>query len=202
MADIQNGRIPNPFINPPKEITCTSEEFIEEIVSDNIFFGGGYPWNKLWRTASFSSSIPFYDESLTIYEDKLWVVKAASQIKSVTILSDLLYHYVLIPNSLTRKDADVIDRQPFAYQAYEYILDYLASQNNKTAYYKAAWFYFDFIYEDLKTLTDNAHRSSHKSQYRITKQYYKRLCKRIPFGKLNYPVYTYHYASWLFHHLF
>ena len=47
-------------------LVCDRETLLTEIVSDNIHYGGGYPWNKIWRTSALrgaDGSLPLYDES-------------------------------------------------------------------------------------------------------------------------------------------
>ena len=170
-----------------------------EVASDNIHYGGGYPWNKIWRTSALrdaNGSLPLYDESLTIYEDKLWVLEAGARISSALIMPHILYHYMFLPGSLTHKDTDIIDRQPLAYKAYDKILDFL-EKDFPEAYIKAYNFYFDVIFDDIHVLKDARHRDHYQKQYTETMATYKRLCKRITPRTLYYPIRSPQFCSWL-----
>ncbi len=181
---------------------CDRTHFLTGIVSDNIYCGGGYPWNKIWKTSALLDSdgnLPKFDESLTIYEDKLWAIEAGARISSVLILPEIFYHYIFLPDSLTHKDDDIIDRQPLAYQAYDKILDFLEKDYPK-CYIKGYNFYFDFIFDDITVLKDEKHRDLYQEQYKETKKTYKRLCKRIAPRTLHYPVCSPQFCSWAKEH--
>ena len=180
-------------------LVCDRETLLTEIASDNIHYGGGYPWNKIWRTSALRDadcSLPLYDESLTIYEDKLWVLEAGARISSALIMPHILYHYMFLPSSLTHKDTDIIDRQPLAYKAYDKILDFL-EKDFPEAYIRAYNFYFDVIFDDIHVLKDARHRDHYQKQYTETMATYKRLCKRIAPRTLYYPVRSPQFCSWL-----
>ena len=180
-------------------LVCDRETLLTEIASDNIHYGGGYPWNKIWRTSALrdaDGSLPLYDESLTIYEDKLWVLEAGARISSALIMPHILYHYMFLPGSLTHKDTDIIDRQPLAYKAYDKILDFL-EKDFPEAYIRAYNFYFDVIFDDIHVLKDARHRDHYQKQYTETMATYKRLCKRIAPRTLYYPVRSPQFCSWL-----
>ena len=182
-----------------RNILCGRDAFMIEVASDNIHYGGGYPWNKIWRTSALrdaDGSLPLYDESLTIYEDKLWVLEAGARISSALILPHILYHYMFLPTSLTHKDTDIIDRQPLAYKAYDKILDFL-EKDFPEAYIKASNFYFDVIFDDIHILKDEKHRHLYREQYAETMATYKRLCKRIAPRTLYYPIKSPQFCSWL-----
>lgn len=182
-----------------QNILCGRDAFMIEVASDNIHYGGGYPWNKIWRTSALrdvDGSLPLYDESLTIYEDKLWVLEAGARISSALIMPHILYHYMFLPGSLTHKDTDIIDRQPLAYKAYDKILDFL-EKDFPEAYIRAYNFYFDVIFDDIHVLKDARHRDHYQKQYTETMATYKRLCKRIAPRTLYYPVRSPQFCSWL-----
>lgn len=179
-------------------LICDSRELICEIASDNIHYGGGYPWNKLWRVDSLRDAnglLPQYDESLSIYEDKLWVLQAAARTTTAIIMPQIFYHYMFLPTSLTHKYLDPIDRQPLAYKAYDLILDFL-EKNYPEAYIKAYNFYFDVIFDDIHVLKDPAHHQNYREQYDKTVKIYKRLCKRIAPRTLFYPLNSPQFRSW------
>ena len=132
-------------------------------------------------------SLPLYDESLTIYEDKLWVLEAGARISSALIMPHILYHYMFLPGSLTHKDTDIIDRQPLAYKAYDKILDFWKRIFRKPIS-EPTTSNFDVIFDDIHVLKDARHRDHYQKQYTETMATYKRLCKRIAPRTLYYPV--------------
>ena len=202
MEEIAKGNMADFKTDHPKELTFSGRNFVKEISSDNIYCGGGYPWNKIWRILSIATpdlKLPIYDETLHIYEDKLWCIQAASHCNNISVISDKLYNYVYFSDSITRQDNEVIDRQPAAYAAFDRILDYLQTYDMEC--YQAAYnFFFDVIYDDIAILTDDKHKASHKQQYKSTMATYRRLCKRIKPRTLLYPVKSPQFRSWALHH--
>ena len=184
-------------------LLCDSKTLLAEVASDNIHYGGGYPWNKVWRISALqdhNGCLPQFDEELTIYEDKLWVIEAVARISSAVLLPDIFYHYIFLPTSLTRKDTDIIDRQPLAYKAYDKILDFLET-DYPDAYIAAYNFYFDVIFNDIHILKDASHSQSHRQQYLETMKIYKKLCKRLVPRTLYPPIRSPQFISWFTEHM-
>lgn len=183
-----------------ERIIVSQADYLRAVVSDNIYYGAGYPWNKLWRTDALRDAqghLPLFDEHLTIYEDKLWIIEAASRIKRAVILPDIFYHYMFLPTSLTHQDTEILDRQPIAYAAYDRILDFLQAHGDKELSHAAAGFYFDFIYEDLMRLRDKEHRKAYRTQYQETLRTFRTLCKRIEPGTLDIPRCSARMFDWM-----
>lgn len=202
MDKISQGLLPDFMVNHPDILEVSSHNFIREICQDNIFYGGGYPWNKVWKISSLLDnypSFPSFDESLTIYEDKLWCIEAAIRCDNIAITSELLYRYIFVSDSITRKDSDILDRQPAAYDAYDKIINFL-EKVDKQAYINACNFYYDIIFEDLGVLTDEQHKNKYKLQHQETLKKYKSLCKRIKPKTLNYAINTPQFINWARYH--
>ncbi len=183
------------------EITVvTAHEFTVAIGSDNYKCGGGYPWNKLWRVDSLKrndQSIPSFDLNLNMYEDKLWVLQAASLIDKVVLLPDLLYEYRFVESSITQTEEDRIPRLLVAYDAYKVILDYLQKTNDE-AYVMAYNFCFEFTNNDIRFLSEN--KTAHHDQIVKSKKALKRLCKRIRPRTLYVPIWSKDFFTWLVYH--
>ena len=173
-----------------------------EVGSDNYKCGGGYPWNKLWRVSSLTAngnSIPLFNPELNMYEDKLWVLQAASSINSVVLLPDLLYNYRFVSSSITQAEEQRIPRLLVAYDAYKVILDYLQKVNDK-AYVMAYNFCFEFTNNDIRFLSEN--KKKHKDQIKKSKKALKRLCKRIRPRTLYVPIWSKEFFVWFMYHYF
>ena len=173
-----------------------------EVGSDNYKCGGGYPWNKLWRVSSLTAngnSIPLFNPELNMYEDKLWVLQAASSINSVVLLPELLYNYRFVSSSITQTEEQRIPRLLVAYDAYKVILDYLQKVNDK-AYVMAYNFCFEFTNNDIRFLSEN--KKKHKDQIKKSKKALKRLCKRIRPRTLYVPIWSKDFFVWFVYHYF
>ena len=109
------------YVFEEQEMRASFEELYGMILKDPYLCGGGYPWNKLWRTDSFEE-LPLFDENLRHYEDKLWTLQCLDLLKSpsVAFLNEPLYHYFLRESSLSHS------MTPAAYMALAgYTLDSL-----------------------------------------------------------------------------
>lgn len=73
---------------------------IEKIAKDNFSFGGGFPWNKLWRVSAIKEMVHFQPE-LYVFEDKLWVIQSLKQIETVAIGDFSCYQYYVRTLSLS-----------------------------------------------------------------------------------------------------
>ncbi len=188
----------------PHEITKESkileaEEVITQIASDNFSCGGGYPWNKMWNADRIREvhgrMVPFREQIFT-YEDKLWIVEVLQKLKQVVLLPDILYEYRFSPESITQSEEVWKRRQFNAYDAYDLILDELATYS-KRAYRGAIRFYFAFCFTDLKNMYlywRDDRRRLHRTWRRLGK-----LSRRIRPGDLPHIKY---YLAWLFFLLF
>ena len=90
------------YVFEDKELNASPEERYEMILKDPYLCGGGYPWNKIWRVDSLGK-IPFFDENLHHYEDKLWTLQSLDLLSSptITFINEPLYHYYMRDESLS-----------------------------------------------------------------------------------------------------
>lgn len=168
----------------------TASEALCQIASDNYCCGGGYPWNKIWRTDSLiriRGHIPTFSEELYTYEDKLWIIEALSGLNKVALLPDILYEYRFLATSLTQDSAAWAKRQFNAYEAYDKICDTL-QHNDRRAYEGALSFYFTFCKKDMETTKEDRWRD--EGRYQRTKRRFMSLCHRIALGELHSLKYT------------
>lgn len=92
------------FINnqfPGKAGVYDSGNAIRAIIWDNIKFGGGYPWNKIWRRESLKEAY-YFDKDLFAYEDKVWTLQNLQNVRSVYVMKECLYQYIQREGSLSR----------------------------------------------------------------------------------------------------
>lgn len=76
------------------ESTIDKEKFYKSLILDPISFGGGFPWNKIWRVPKQGAqTFPRFDEELRLYEDKFWVLKNLDHISSYRFIKNRLYRY-------------------------------------------------------------------------------------------------------------
>ena len=75
------------------------------IAGDDRACGGGYLWNKIWRTDGLrdvnTGKIPEFISDLFTYEDKEWVLRALNNAKKVLLLPEIFYDYRFVAQSLT-----------------------------------------------------------------------------------------------------
>jgi glycosyltransferase involved in cell wall biosynthesis len=185
----------------------SADFFQTEIAADNYRCGGGYPWNKVWRTRPLyhtdrgtSSLLPF-EPSINMYEDKLWILQVSQHISQVLLLPDILYQYRYLSSSLTQDESQKISRLFLAYHAYDLILDCLEPKNN-AAYIAAYNFYFSFCLHDLRFLKEDKEKfkAKYKGQYRQTRRVFHKLCQRIRPRTLHVPIYSKEFLIWALLH--
>lgn len=159
------------------------------IAADNDTCGGGYPWNKIWRTSSIrknnNGKIPMFDTTLFAYEDKEWIIRTLDGLGNVVLLPQVFYDYRFVPSSLTNAAESWEKRQYNAYRAYDTILAFLEGRNKK-AWRAAVNFYFYFCAVD----TYNQYRHPKWvgiARCRRTKKSLYALCKRITCSDLDKP---------------
>ena len=86
-----------------EEITSSKEQRYMKILSTARWSGGGYPWNKIWRVDAIrkNGELRKFDQTLTNFEDKLWVLENLDQISSVCYENSVLYNYYIKKTSLS-----------------------------------------------------------------------------------------------------
>ena len=110
-------------IIPAKVGVYSATEALSGILADNRCFGGGFPWNKLWKVSSIHE-MPLFDPNLYVFEDKLWTVQAMRQVDSVVVCDTTCYNYLVKDNSLShcentlKRQKRNVDLIKAAYQIY------------------------------------------------------------------------------------
>ncbi|MDD6380429.1 MAG: glycosyltransferase [Lachnospiraceae bacterium] len=88
-----------------RETECSAEDRYQMILTDPFLCGGGYPWNKIWRTSAIEKNgqIPYFREDLKHYEDKLWTLERLDDMKNPRVIyyNEPLYHYYMRSESLS-----------------------------------------------------------------------------------------------------
>lgn len=82
------------------------ETILRGILSDYAGYGAGYPVNKLWRVSAFGNmdNIPRFDTRLYYFEDLEWVVRMLLFVRTIRILPNHLYQYIVRAGSATTKE--------------------------------------------------------------------------------------------------
>lgn len=83
-----------------------SADLLRSVIgAEDIEFGGGFLWNRVIDLTSIRqhSDIPFFDESLTAYEDKLWLIKISKLMTQVGLSEYIGYHYIIHDDSLSHQ---------------------------------------------------------------------------------------------------
>ena len=178
------------------ERILSANEVLHGIASDNFSFGGGFPWNKVWRINKIleKGSLPRFDEKLFTYEDKLWTLEMLSKIDTVALLPDIFYCYRIEGTSLTHNETDWSKRQFNAYEAYEKIAAFLRTVNKK-AYIGAMQFYFQFSLKDTFIRRKDRWRS--EELYQRTKSHLHDVISQLGFFASSR-----YFFAWLFSFLF
>lgn len=76
---------------------------IREVLKDYACYGGGYPWNKMWRKSAIvqGEEISLFDTELYYFEDLEWVIRALLRVQKVTVCPQILYSYYIREDSVT-----------------------------------------------------------------------------------------------------
>jgi glycosyltransferase involved in cell wall biosynthesis len=102
-----------------KELSSSTEEVYKSVIFSSNSRGGGFLWNKIWRVSRLRKSENFitFDESITLYEDKLWILENLNLISSVSFCNMPIYQYYINPNSVSHAWENKLDLLFDAYRA-------------------------------------------------------------------------------------
>lgn len=104
---------------------CTDIPFsIREMLMHYCAYGGGYPWNKLWRKDSilFGDRMPTFDPELYYFEDLEWVIRMMLHIRKLVVCSECLYHYRIHSDSVTHRPEQAERRELGYHRSIERII--------------------------------------------------------------------------------
>ena len=105
--------------------SCTEDipGVLQEILAHYSAYGGGYPWNKLWRR---SGDIPRFNPELYYFEDLEWVVRMLLGVQRIVVCPECLYRYRIHSGSVSQDPAKTELRELGYHQSIERIIDDLA----------------------------------------------------------------------------
>ena len=84
--------------------TYVITDVISEILQHYSEYGGGYPWNKMWKRDAIISEgddFPLFDRELFYFEDLEWVIRMMLRIHKVVVCPAHLYSYYIHKDSVT-----------------------------------------------------------------------------------------------------
>ena len=87
---------------------------IRALLTNYADYGGGYPWNKLWRLSAFRGELPRFDRELYYFEDLEWVIRMLLKVQRIAVCPQCLYHYYIHGNSVTHSP-DKVERREMGY---------------------------------------------------------------------------------------
>ena len=89
-------------------LNSTDSEDITDVISEILQhyseYGGGYPWNKMWKKdviISNGEEFPLFDRELFYFEDLEWVIRMMLRIHKVVVCHEHLYSYYIHEDSVT-----------------------------------------------------------------------------------------------------
>lgn len=97
---------------------------IREILMHYSAYGGGYPWNKLWR---IEGTIPRFDRKLYYFEDLEWIVRMLLRVRRITVCPQCLYRYRIHCGSISNDPAKAERRELGYHRSMERIIDDLSA---------------------------------------------------------------------------
>lgn len=81
-----------------KEIRASKEQAFRNIGYSLNWeaYGGGYPWNKIWRVSTLKKSgTVYFNEQVKLLEDRLYTLEALDKVKKIKYVNIPLYNYVI-----------------------------------------------------------------------------------------------------------
>ena len=98
---------------------------IREMLMHYSAYGGGYPWNKLWRAVR---EIPRFDTELYYFEDLEWVIRMLLPVRRIAVCPECLYRYRIHAGSVSNDPAKTERRELGYHRSVERIIAGLAGQ--------------------------------------------------------------------------
>lgn len=107
-----------------------SGEMIGLISINDEKYGGGYPWNKLINIEKIKNKLPKFNNSLYVYEDKVWVLELLKHIDNVKLTKTISYNYYIYSSSLSHSSMKIYEKMENKLDALNIILRLLKSENS------------------------------------------------------------------------
>lgn len=83
------------------QVYKSNEIVLQRILQNYSDFGGGYPWNKLWKRQGLLD-IELFDIKLSYFEDLEWSVRMLQKTDRIVLCPECLYKYNVNPNGATQ----------------------------------------------------------------------------------------------------
>ena len=113
----------NEEVSAPFEVRTDIPAVIREILEHYSAYGGGYPWNKLWRR---NTGICEFAPELYYFEDLEWVIRMLLRIHKSVVCQECLYRYRIHAGSVSQDPAKTERRELGYHHSIERIIDDLA----------------------------------------------------------------------------
>lgn len=107
----------------PFEVCTDIPTVIREILMNYSAYGGGYPWNKLWRR---DSGVCEFAPELYYFEDLEWVIRMLLRIRKFVVCPECLYRYRIHAGSISQDPAKTERRELGYHRSIERIIEDLA----------------------------------------------------------------------------
>lgn len=110
-------------ISEPFEVCTDIPTAIRQILEHYNAYGGGYPWNKLWRR---DSGVCEFAPELYYFEDLEWVIRMLLRSRKFVVCPECLYRYRIHSGSVSQDPAKTERRELGYHRSIERIIDDLA----------------------------------------------------------------------------
>ena len=111
----------------PFEASCDRPMVIREVLMNYSAYGGGYPWNKLWRISAFSNQLPRFAPDLYYFEDLEWVIRMLLRVRKIVVCPECLYLYRIHSNSVSNTPVKAERRELGYHHSVEQIIEDLTA---------------------------------------------------------------------------
>lgn len=110
------------------EIQSNISSVLKNLLMHYSSYGGGYPWNKVWKrdSAAFPENFLPFDQNLYYFEDLEWVVRMLLKVRKIVVCPECLYDYYIRENSITRSPKQAERRELGYHHSIERIIEDLS----------------------------------------------------------------------------
>lgn len=123
------------------EVVNDQTVIIRKILEHYSAYGGGYPWNKIWRRKAFmDESMPLFDLQLSFFEDLEWVIKSMLCVKRLVVCPECLYNYSVRKFSVTNTTANNEEKEISYHMALAKIISEIGSMPDLQMWLKKKYY--------------------------------------------------------------
>lgn len=144
---------------------------IHRILEHYSAYGGGYPWNKIWKLSSVQ--MQHFDEELFYFEDLEWTVRMLIQIKKMMVFPECLYQYYVHESGVTHSSSKDEEKELSYHKALQKIIVNLESVKDEQV-----WFVQKYTQELVNGILDATRKKRYKLQNQLV-QYTHRIERDI-----------------------